>query len=103
MYSTRTGSLLPIMNLTTDADFSGASGLVFYFRKRTGGVTDWTTGTGSLVKVSSSTSGSTFTYTWAAGETDDPGQYEGKIEGTIGGKLLVSPTISGFHFTLTVD
>lgn len=96
-FQTYKGDLADDMTLTTDANYTGYSGFTIMWRPR--GTTEaFTVGTGSLVLDSSDASGSQFTYSWAAGETDTAGAFEAKIQGTSGGKVLTTPTQGGYPF-----
>jgi hypothetical protein len=102
-YITKKGNLLPLMTLTTDADLSTISGIKFRWESRFGASPTPVVGVGTLTQVSAGSTGSVYTYAFAAGETDTVGQFRGELYGTIGGKAITVPSADGFYFTIADD
>jgi len=101
-YITKKGNLLPLMTLTTDADLTGLTSPSFRWRSRFGAGST-VVGAGVLAEVSAGATGSVYTYAFAAGETDTPGEFRGELYGTIGGDAITIPSGDGFYFTIADD
>lgn len=102
MYATKAGNVLPIMQITTDADLTGVSFTAIRWRRVDIDDAAATEGTvGNLVLASADpTDGSVVEYTFAAGETDTPGEYEGEVDVEDGGNELTIPGFGFFRFRI---
>lgn len=95
-FAIKQGDTLPIMQITTSADLTGAAELVFC-AKHVGG----TEITGVPTLESSGPSGSVMNFVFVAGQTALVGWWHGEVTAEIGGEPITVPGLGAITYQVS--